>query len=65
MKMLVENETCFWRSRLLVVEPHSMSIVPFCSSVIRFCEVIGISLTCRFGSFSWSFTASTIFILIS
>ncbi|MCY1245943.1 hypothetical protein D9M72_591350 [compost metagenome] len=65
MKMELVNATCFWRSRLLVVEPHSMSMVPFCSSVMRFCEVIGISLTCRFGSFSWSLMASTIFMLIS
>ena len=58
MKMVLENATCFWRSRLLVVEPHSMSTVPFCTSGIRFCEVTGTSFSCRLGTFSSCFTAS-------
>ena len=36
------NDTCFCRSTLLVVDPHSRSIVPFCISVIRFCDVTGL-----------------------
>ncbi len=38
-KMVSEKAACFWRSRLLVVEPHSKSKVPFCNNGIRFCEV--------------------------
>ena len=34
-----EKATCFWRSSLLVVEPHSKSTVPFCTNGIRVCEV--------------------------
>ncbi|MNY65542.1 hypothetical protein D3C86_2028230 [compost metagenome] len=45
---------------MLVVLPHSMSIVPFCISGMRFCEVIGVSLTCRFGMFSVVLILSTI-----
>ena len=45
MKIVVEKETCFCRSRLFVVEPHSRSIVPFWTSGIRFCDVTGVSLT--------------------
>ena len=33
--------TSFWRAALLVVEPHSMSTVPFCTSGMRFCDVTG------------------------
>ena len=65
MKMLFENATCFWRSRLLVVEPHSKSIVPFCSSEMRFCEVIGVSLTCSFCTPSFFSTPATIMLEIS
>ena len=52
-KMVVEKETCFCRSRLLVVEPHSMSTVPFWTSGMRFCEVTGMSFTSR----SWPASA--------
>ena len=38
--MLV-NATCFSRSALLVVEPHSRSMVPLASSGMRFDEVTG------------------------
>ncbi|MDT4857301.1 hypothetical protein FQZ97_917210 [compost metagenome] len=38
-KMPTEKSTCFCRSTLLVVEPHSMSTVPFCTSGMRVCEV--------------------------
>ncbi|CRR62018.1 hypothetical protein PAERUG_P54_1_London_24_VIM_2_04_13_00020 [Pseudomonas aeruginosa] len=38
-KMPTEKSTCFWRSSLLVVDPHSMSTVPFCTSGMRVCEV--------------------------
>ena len=31
--------TCFWRSTLLVVEPHSRSTVPFAISGMRLAEV--------------------------
>ncbi len=32
------NATCFWRSRVLVVEPHSRSILPSSSAEMRFAE---------------------------
>ena len=31
-KCVIVNHTCFWRSRLLVVEPHSRSMVPLAMS---------------------------------
>ena len=65
MKMVVENPTCFSRSRLLVVVPHSRSIVPFISNGIRFCEVTLSSFTCNVGIFSCCLTASTILVLMS
>ena len=34
-KMTGENATCFWRSRLLVVEPHSRSARPETMASIR------------------------------
>ena len=48
-KMVVEKPTCFWRSRLLVVEPHSMSMVPFWTRVMRLAEVTGIRLGVELG----------------
>src|SRR5512144_1758417 len=60
-KYVGPNETCFWRSTLFVVEPHSMSIVPFCSSGMRFDEVTGCRLTLRSGILSSALTASTTF----
>ena len=64
-KWVMVNATCFWRSRLLVVEPHSRSMVPFAISGIRVAEVTGLSLTSRFGILSSAFTASTIFMQMS
>jgi hypothetical protein len=39
--VVTAKATSFWRVALLVVEPHSMSTVPFCTSGMRFCEVTG------------------------
>jgi hypothetical protein len=61
-KIVSENAACCWRSRLFVVEPHSISTVPFCTSGMRFCEVTGMNLTFRLGMFSFCLTASTTFI---
>jgi hypothetical protein len=44
---LVAKATCLARSLLLVVEPHSMSMVPFCISGMRFCEVTDCVATFR------------------
>ena len=60
-KYVGPNATCCWRATELVVDPHSMSIVPFCSSGIRLDELTGCRLTLRFGIFSSAFTASTTF----
>ncbi len=60
-KYVGPNATCFWRSTLLVVDPHSMSMVPFCSSGMRLPEVTGCRLTLRFGILSSALTASTTF----
>src|SRR6476620_5941560 len=35
------KDTSFWRVALLVVEPHSMSTVPFCTRGMRLAEVTG------------------------
>jgi len=58
-KCVIVKATCFWRSRLLVVEPHSRSIVPFAISGMRVAEVTGFSLTWMLGILSSAFTAST------
>jgi hypothetical protein len=60
-----ENATCFWRSTRLVVEPHSMSTVPFCTSGMRFAEVTAWYLISRLSIFSSLFTASTMRLQIS
>ena len=57
--------TCFWRSRLLVVDPHSRSIVPLAISGIRVADVTGFSTTLRFGIFNSALTASTAFMQMS
>ena len=57
--------TCFWRSRLLVVDPHSRSIVPLAISGMRVAEVTGFSATFRFGMLSLALTASTTFMQMS
>src|SRR5215470_15260828 len=59
-KWVMVKDTCFCRSRLLVVEPHSRSMVPFAISGMRVAEVTGFSFTWRFGIFSSVLTASTI-----
>ena len=48
-RIVVEKPTCFWRSRLLVVDPHSMSMVPFWTSVMRLAEVTACQPTSRPG----------------
>ncbi|MNC85638.1 hypothetical protein D3C83_12480 [compost metagenome] len=53
------NHTCFWRSRLLVVEPHSIWMVPFAISGMRVAEVTGFSLTSSFFSLRCALIAST------
>ena len=60
-KYVGPNQTCCWRWTEFVVEPHSMSMVPFCSSGMRLLDVTGCSATFRFGSFSSALTASTTF----
>ena len=47
-----ERDVLLPRAALLVVEPHSRSTVPFCTSGMRFCEVTGWYLTSSFGIFS-------------
>jgi hypothetical protein len=59
-KIVLEKATCFSRSTLFVVVVHSISIVPFCSSGIRFCGVIATVRTVRFGRFSFFLMPSTI-----
>ena len=46
--VVIANATSFWRPALLVVEPHSRSTVPFCTSGMRFCDVTGWYVT-----FNW------------
>src|SRR3989304_4434210 len=58
-KVVTANHTCFWRSRLLGVEPHSRSMVPFAISGMRFAEVTSWYLTSSFGIFSSALSAST------
>ena len=41
-KVVTAKLTSFWRVALLVVEPHSMSTVPFCTSGMRLAEVTGV-----------------------
>src|SRR5882672_423089 len=64
-KCVIVNDTCFWRSRLLVVEPHSRSIVPFAINGMRVAEVTGLRLTLRLGILRSALTASTIFMQMS
>ena len=59
-KWVMVKETCFCRSRLLVVEPHSRSMVPFAISGMRVAEVTGLSLVSSLASLSSLFTRSTI-----
>src|SRR6267143_1750490 len=55
-KWVIVNDTCFCRWRLLVVEPHSRSTVPFAINGIRVAEVTGFSLTWRLGILSSALT---------
>jgi len=64
-KYVFVKPTCFSRSRLLVVEPHSRSIVPLAISGIRVADVTGLSATFRFGMLSLALTASTTFMQMS
>src|SRR5881628_286739 len=59
-KCVIVKATCFWRSRLLVVEPHAESTVPLAIRGMRVAEVTGFSFTWRFGILSSALTASTI-----
>src|SRR6202041_1060304 len=59
-KWVLVNQTCFCRSALLVVEPHSRSTVPLAISGIRVDDVTGLSLTSSLSSLSSFFTASAI-----
>ncbi len=64
-KWVLVKPACFWRSTLLVVEPHSRSIVPLAISGMRVAEVTGLSLTSILSSFRCVLTASAIFWQIS
>jgi hypothetical protein len=59
-KCVIVNATCFCRSRVLVVEPHSRSTVPLAISGMRVADVTGLSLTSSLSSLSSFFTASAI-----
>ena len=59
--MVGANATCCWRSRLLVVEPHSRSMVPFAISGMRLAEVTGFIATFSLGSPSSVRSAPTTF----
>ena len=52
------NATSFWRSRVLVVEPHSRSTLPSLTIAIRFADVTGRKRTSRRGSLSSLLIAS-------
>src|SRR6202022_936253 len=59
-KWVLVKEICFCRSALLVVDPHSRSMVPLASNGMRVDDVTGLSLTSSLSSLSSFFTASTI-----
>ena len=59
------NATCFCRAGLLVVLPHSMSMVPLASSGMRVEPVTGVSVTLRPGMSRRVFSASTTFMQMS
>src|ERR1700730_3618997 len=64
-KWVLVKATCFRRSGLLVVDPHSRSMVPLASNGIRVDEVTGLNSTASLSALSSFFTASTIFRQIS
>ncbi len=57
-KWVLVKAACFCRSGLLVVEPHSRSIVPLAISGMRVAEVTGLNFTSSLSSFRCVFTAS-------
>src|SRR5258707_15147150 len=59
-KWVLVKAICFWRSALLVVDPHSRSTGPLAGSGIRVDDVTGLSLTSGLSGLSSAFTASTI-----
>src|SRR5450631_902024 len=59
-KWVLVKETCFWRSALLVVEPHSRSMVPLASKGMRVDDVTEVNSTSSLSSLSSFFTAATI-----
>src|SRR6266480_6393956 len=59
-KWVLVNATCFRRSGLLVVDPHSRSMVPLASNGMRVDDVTGLNSTLRLSSLSSFFTVSTI-----
>src|ERR1700675_3224197 len=64
-KWVLVKETCFWRSALLVVEPHSTSMVPLARRGMRVDDVTEVNSTASLSSLSSFFTASTILEQIS
>ena len=58
-KVATEKATCFWRSALLAVPPHSMSYVPFCRSGMRLDEFTGTYFTASFARPSLDLSPST------
>ena len=58
-KWVLVKATCFRRSALLVVEPHSRSMVPLASNGIRVDDVTGLNSAVSLSSFSSAFTAAT------
>src|SRR3979411_2948669 len=59
-KWVLVKETCFGRSALLVVDPHSRSMVPLASNGMRVDDVTGLNSVASLSSLSSFFTASTI-----
>ena len=59
MKVMGAKPTCFWRVSVLVVEPHSMSMVPLAISGMRVCGVTGLYFTASWAMPSSFFTSST------
>src|SRR5258708_31619843 len=58
-KWVLVNQTCFWRSALLVVDPHSRSMVPLANNGMRVDDVTGLDSTTSLSSLSSFLTAST------
>src|SRR5438034_10670165 len=58
-KWVLVKETCFRRSALLVVEPHSRSMVPLASNGMRVDDVTGLTWASGLSSLSSFLTSST------